>query len=103
MKPNVEKKNVRPYGSTGLSTGTDRAFLLTGFMAGAFQRTLMPMVSEGAGARNWIRVVELEMEDVEMDTRRRVSPVSFPNTDRTRTTYISVKNRDITILQIPQP
>jgi hypothetical protein len=63
MKPNVEKKNVRPYGSIGLSTGTDRAFLLTGLMAGAFQRTLMLMISEGAGARKWVGVVGLEMEN----------------------------------------
>jgi hypothetical protein len=52
-----------------LSTGTDRAFLLTGLMAGAFQRTLMPMISEGAGAREWVGVVGLEMENSEMSTR----------------------------------
>jgi hypothetical protein len=89
MKPNVEKKNVRPYGSIGLSTGTDRAFLLTGLMAGAFQRTLMLMISEGAGARKWVGVVGLEMENSVS------SPIRFSTSDPPRTTYVWVKNRDI--------
>lgn len=35
MKPNQEKKNVRPYLSTGLRTGMERAFLLIGLISGA--------------------------------------------------------------------
>jgi len=38
-KPNHEKKNTLPYGSTGLKTGIDRAFLLIGLTRGAFQST----------------------------------------------------------------
>lgn len=37
--PHHEKKKTRPYLFTGLRTGIERAFLLIGLMAGAFQRT----------------------------------------------------------------
>jgi hypothetical protein len=35
MKPSQEKKKVRPYLSTGLRTGIERAFLLIGLISGA--------------------------------------------------------------------
>lgn len=35
IKPNHEKKNTRPYWLIGLRTGTARAFLFTGLIAGA--------------------------------------------------------------------
>jgi hypothetical protein len=35
MKPDQEKKNVRPYLSMGLSMGMERAFLLMGLISGA--------------------------------------------------------------------
>ncbi len=38
MKPNQEKKNVRPYLSSGLRTGIERALLLIGFTSGALHR-----------------------------------------------------------------
>jgi hypothetical protein len=38
MKPDQEKKNVRPYLSSGLRTGIERAFLLIGFTFGAAHR-----------------------------------------------------------------
>jgi len=41
--PHQEKKNTRPYLLTGLRTGIERAFLLIGLMAGAFQRTETPI------------------------------------------------------------
>lgn len=40
MKPNHEKKNVRPYVvEMGLKKGIDRAFWLTGLTSGARQRS----------------------------------------------------------------
>lgn len=39
MNPNQEKKNTRPYMLTTLSIGTVLAFLLTGFIFGAFTRS----------------------------------------------------------------
>jgi hypothetical protein len=39
MKPSHEKKKTRPWRSTGLKTGTERAFLLTGLRTGARQRS----------------------------------------------------------------
>ena len=60
MNPNVEKKKVRPYLSFGLRIGTDSAFRFTGFTAGAFQRTLIPMSvfsffrKVGMNASSWL-------------------------------------------------
>lgn len=39
MKPNVEKKKVRPYLLTGLNTGTERALWFNGLTFGAFHST----------------------------------------------------------------
>jgi hypothetical protein len=46
MNPIVENHNVRPYGSNGLSIGIERAFLFTGFTAGAVQRWLIGITAE---------------------------------------------------------
>jgi hypothetical protein len=40
INPNVEKKNVLPYGLKGLRIGIDWAFLFVGLIAGAFQSKL---------------------------------------------------------------
>lgn len=48
MNPNQAKKNTLPCLSTGLRTGIDRAFPLTGLTSGFCQRvaTLKPMVAD---------------------------------------------------------
>lgn len=62
LTPNHEKKKTLPYMLNGFSTGTDLAFLLIGFTAGAFHSEVIakPMVStvtqaytmnEGLGTR----------------------------------------------------
>lgn len=48
-KPNQEKKNTLPYSLIGFKKGTERAFLVMGFISGACQRsvTLKPILDIG--------------------------------------------------------
>jgi hypothetical protein len=44
LNPNQAKKNTRPYLSTGLRIGIERALPLTGLISGAAQREERPMI-----------------------------------------------------------
>ena len=96
MNPNQEKKKTRPWGSTGLRTGTLRAFLLTGLSTGGRQRSenlkpMAPVWSLEYGIRTACRWVRISQHDEKADravgirkNRSMTFLISSPSCSRSR-------------------
>lgn len=65
MKPDQEKKNVRPYLFSGLRIGIERAFLLIRFTSGAVHR--------------WETLKGIFVDVLELEVRVDVEEMSFEN------------------------